>query len=108
MSSQPEPLSARAVSPYSGLLSGFAFLLIAAMRLLALLLHAVLATLGPFVRLGLSLLALGGFVTCLIYRFLLHDPHFPLWTMLIFSLSMCALSAGYAAVLRWLSWDGRA
>jgi hypothetical protein len=86
----------------SSLIVGLTMLMCAAARLLAFLGYAVLATFEPFVRMLLSLLALGGFLTCVIYRFLAHDPRFPLWTMLLLSLSMCALSAAYSVVLRWL------
>ena len=102
MSSRPGPLTHQRGFPYSGLIAGVRVLLRAAGRLLSFLVYAVLATFEPFVRVVLALLALGGFVTCGIYRFLLHDPHFPLWTMLLFSFSMCALSAAYTVVLRWL------
>ena len=102
MSSRPDPLTRQPGSPYPRLIAGVTVLLSAAVRLLAFLLHALLATFEPLVRLVLALLALGGFLTCGIYRFLLHDPHFPLWTMLLFSFSMCALSAAYTVVLRWL------
>jgi hypothetical protein len=69
-------------------------------------LYAVLATFEPLVRLALLLLALAGLVTCGIYAFLLRDPHFPLWTMLLFSISMCVLWGAYAALLRRLSRAG--
>ena len=103
MVSRQDPLPGRSAFLYSGLISGFIALLASAARLLTFLLYAVLATLGPFVRGLLLLLAIAGFLTCGLYRFLLHDPHFPLWTMLLFSISMCALSAAYAGLLRWLS-----
>ena len=103
MISRPGPLPDRQVFPYSGLISGFMVLLRAAARLLAFLLYAVLSTLGPLVRALLLLLAIAGFLTCGVYRFLVNDPHFPLWTMLLFSISMCVLSQAYAVLLRWLS-----
>ncbi len=95
---RPHPLGFR----YPQLLGGLTVLLRVGGRLLAFLLYAVLGAFEPFVRVAASLLALGGLVTCGIYRFLLHDPYFPLWTMLLFSFSMCVLSAGYGVVLRWL------
>jgi hypothetical protein len=101
--SRPGPLPDRQAFPYSGLISGFVVLLSAAARLLAFLLYAVLATLAPLVRALLLLLAIAGLLTCVVYRFLVHDPHFPFWTMLIFSISMCALSGAYDVLLRWLS-----
>jgi hypothetical protein len=83
--------------------SALAVLLRAAAGLLGFSLYAVLATFEPLVRLLLLLLALGGLVTCGIYGFLLRDAHFPLWTMLIFSTSMCVLSGLYSALLRRLA-----
>ena len=103
MISRPGPLPDRQVFRYSALTWGVIALITAATRLFAFLLYTVLATLGPFVRALLLLLAIAGFLTCGVYRFLVHDPHFPLWTMLIFSISMCALSGAYAVLLRWLS-----
>jgi hypothetical protein len=103
MSSRPDPLPRQPGFRYSGLLAGLTVLVRGGGQLLAFLLYAVLATLEPLVRVVLCLLALGGLVTCGIYRFLLHDPHFPLWTLLLFSFSMCALAAVYSVVLRWLA-----
>ena len=40
--------------------------------------YAVLAPFEPFVRFSLLLIAFLGFLACLIYRLLLHDPRFPL------------------------------
>lgn len=90
-------------SVLAGLTSGMVALISAAGRLLAFVLYAVLSTFEPLVRLTLLLLALGGLLTCGVYRFLLRDPHFPLWTLLTFSISMCVLWGVYAVLLRTLS-----
>src|SRR5690349_17922956 len=102
MSLRRDPLVDQRGFPYSGLTAGVTVLLRAGGRLLAFSLYAVLAAFEPFVKVLLTLLALGGFVTCAIFRFLHHYPHFPLRSMLFFSFSMCALSAAYSVVLRWL------
>lgn len=87
----------------TGLASGLMALIRLAGRFVAFVLYAVLATFEPLVRLALLLLALGGLLTCGVYRFLLRDPHFPLWTMLTFSISLCVLSGVYAVLLRTLA-----
>jgi hypothetical protein len=85
-------------------------LLAAGLSLLALMLSllrgaafAVLATLEPLVRLGCSLLAIAGLLTCLLFKGLLHAPHFPLALMLLFSVSMAVLAVLYRRVVEWLS-----
>lgn len=93
----------RTASVPTGLASGLLALLGAAGRVLAFVLYAVLSTFEPLVRLALLLLAFGGLLTCGVYRFLLRDPHFPLWTLLTFSISMCVLWGLYAVLLRSLS-----
>jgi hypothetical protein len=103
VSSRPNLLPGRPASLRFGLPSGLAALLRAIAGFFAFVLYAVLATFEPLVRLALLLLALAGLVTCGVYRFLLKDPHFPLWTLLIFSISMCVLSGAYGALLRRLS-----
>jgi hypothetical protein len=59
----------------------------------------VLATFEPLVRLSLSLLALAGFITCILFRFAVHAPHFPLGLMLSFSIAMATLSVLYGFVV---------
>lgn len=100
MSSQLDLLPRRSASAFAGRMGWPFALLSAAARFLGFALYAVLAMFEPLVRLVLLLLALGGLVTCGVYRFLLQDPHFPLWTMLTFSISMCVLWGLYAALLR--------
>lgn len=107
MNSRSDPLPHRAGFRSSGPISGLIALSTAAARLLVFVLYAVLATLEPFVRVIFFLLALAGFVTCGIYRGLLHDPHFPLGTMLLFSIGLCVLSVAYAGLVRWLSGERR-
>jgi len=103
VSTRSGPLPHRPTSLLPELMSALDVLLRATAGLLAFSLYAVLATFEPLVRLVLLLLALGGLVTCGIYAFLLRDAHFPLWTMLTFSISMCVLSALYSAILRRLA-----
>jgi hypothetical protein len=100
VSSRPNLLPGCPASPSFGVPLGLVALLRAIAGFFAFVLYAVLATFEPLVRLALLLLALAGLVTCGVYRFLLKDPHFPLWTMLIFSISMCVLSGAYAVLLR--------
>ena len=100
MSSQLDLLPRRSASVLVGQMAWPYAFLSAAARFLGFVLYAVLAMFEPLVRLALLLLALGGFVTCGVYRFLLQDPHFPLWTMLTFSISMCVLWGLYAVLLR--------
>jgi hypothetical protein len=64
--------------------------------------HAVMALLEPIVRMVLLFVALAGFLTCAIYRFLLHDPRFPYGLVLLFSVGACVLWALYATLLRGL------
>lgn len=85
-------------------------LLGASLSLLELLLHllrgvafAVLATLEPLVRVGCSLLAIAGLLTCLLFKGFFHAPHFPLGLMLIFSVSMAVLAVLYRLVVEWLA-----
>jgi hypothetical protein len=64
---------------------------------------AVLGTLEPVVRIALSLLALGGFATCVLYRWVLHAPHFPFGLMLLISVASAVLSVLYGALVRRLA-----
>ena len=64
---------------------------------------AVLSTFEPLVRLALIILALGGFATCILYRDLLHAPHFPVVQILLLSLAACVISALYGLSVRALS-----
>lgn len=61
---------------------------------------AVLSTLDPVVRILLSLLSLGGFATCVLYRFVLHAPHFPFGRMLLLSVGLAVLSVLYGLLVR--------
>jgi hypothetical protein len=61
-------------------------------RFVAFVLYAVLATLRPVVRLVSLLLAVMGFAVCGIYGPLLHNLHFPLGLMMLFSISMCLIA----------------
>lgn len=83
-----------------------AFLYIGA-RSVSFVLYAVFVTLEPVVRIVTLLLAVGGFGICGIYRLLLHDPHFPLGLMLLFSISMCLIAALYGVLLRCVARIGR-
>jgi hypothetical protein len=65
--------------------------------------YAVLAPFEPFVRFLLLLAAFLGFLACLIYRLLLHDPRFPLAPMLGMSVGLCVVAAAIGAFLRRLS-----
>lgn len=103
MSSRLDPMTRQPASQGSGLMAVLLALLSAGARVLAFGLYAVLSTFEPLVRLALLLLAFGGLVTIGIYRFLLRDPHFPLWTLLIFSISMCVLWGLYALLLQRLA-----
>jgi hypothetical protein len=64
---------------------------------------AVLSTFEPLVRFALIILALGGFATCILYRYLLHAPHFPFVQMLLLSLAACVVSVLYGLWVRALS-----
>jgi hypothetical protein len=68
-----------------------------AMRLTA---FAVLSTLEPVVQIALSILALAGLATCVLYRFVLHAPHFPLGRMLLVSVALAVLSVLYGLLVR--------
>lgn len=68
-----------------------------ALRFLA---YAVLAPFAPLVRLVMIFFAFLGFVACAIYRLLLHDPQFPLESMLVMSLGLCVGSAVFGALVR--------
>jgi hypothetical protein len=68
-----------------------------AMRLTA---FAVLSTLEPVVQIVLSILALTGLATCVLYRFVLHAPHFPLGRMLLLSVALAVLSVLYGLLVR--------
>jgi hypothetical protein len=95
--------SATPRSPGEGLARlAWAFLFVCA-RFVALVLYAVLATLGPVARLVTLLLAVVGFAVCGIYGLLLHDPHFPLGLMMLFSISMCLIAPLHELLLQGLS-----
>lgn len=68
-----------------------------ALRFLA---YAVLAPIAPLVRFVMMFFAFLGFVACTIYRLLLHEPHFPLESMLLMSLALCVGSAVFGALIR--------
>jgi hypothetical protein len=62
--------------------------------------YAVLAPFESFVRFSLLLVAFLGFLACLIYRLLLHDPRFPLVPMLGMSVGLCVTSAVVGSLVR--------
>lgn len=68
-----------------------------ALRLTA---FAVLSVLEPVVALVLSLVALLGFATCFLYRFVVHAPHFPFALMLTFSIAAAVLLVVYRVATR--------
>ncbi len=78
-------------------------LVILAARLLRLIVFAVLSTLEPVVRIALSLLAIGGFFTCFLYRFVVHAPHFPFGLTLALSAAVSVLLVLYSFAMRALS-----
>lgn len=86
------------VLPRSGVFAvclGLAGLILYTLRLMA---FAVLSTLQPVVRIILSLLAIVGFVTCLLFK-AAHAPHFPLGVMLLFSVAVAVLSVVYSLLV---------
>jgi hypothetical protein len=87
----------------SGLLAACLSLLELLLYLLRGVAFAVLVSLEPLVRVGCSLLAIAGFVTCLLFKGLFHTPHFPLGLMLFFSVSMAVLAVFYGLVVEWLA-----
>ena len=78
-------------------------LFILAARLLRLIVFAVLSTLEPVVRIALSLLAIGGFLTCFLYRFVVHAPNFPFALTFTLSVAVCVLLVLYSFAMRALS-----
>lgn len=85
------------------LLSAARALLMLAARVLRFIVFAVLSTLEPVVRIALSLLAIGGFLTCFLYRFVVHAPHFPFALTLTLSVAVCVLLVLYSFAMRALS-----
>jgi hypothetical protein len=75
-------------------------LLVLAARVLRLIVFAVLSTLEPLVRIALSLLAIGGFLTCFLYRFVVHAPHFPFALTFTLSVAVCVLLVLYSFAMR--------
>jgi hypothetical protein len=71
-----------------------------ALRLTA---FAVLSVLEPVVAIVLSLLAVLGFGTCFLYRFVVHAPHFPFALMLTLSLAASVLLVAYQLAMRALT-----
>ncbi len=63
---------------------------------------ALLIILEPFVCGLLWLSATLGVFTCLFYRLLVHEPRFPFWGGLAFSIGMALLAAAYNGVIRLL------
>jgi hypothetical protein len=86
------------VFPRSGVWAASLGLLALLLYTLRLMTFAVLSTLQPVVRIALSLLAIGGFATCLLFR-AAHAPHFPLGAMLLFSVAMAVLSVLYSLLV---------
>ena len=62
--------------------------------------YSVLAPFEPLVRFSLLLVAFLGFLACMIYRLLLHDPRFPLVAMLGMSVALCVVAAAIGAAVR--------
>ena len=81
---------------------GFSLLLIAA-QAVRLSVFAVLAALEPIVRILLSLLAMGGIAMCVLFRFVVHAPHFPFGLMLTVSVGFSVLLVLYYLAVRALS-----
>ena len=71
-----------------------------ALRLTA---FAVLSALEPVVAIVLSLVAILGFATCFLYRFVVHAPHFPFGFMLTFSIAASVLLVVYRLTIRALT-----
>jgi hypothetical protein len=61
---------------------------------------ALLIILEPFVCGLLWLSASLGVLTCLFYRFLVHEPRFPFWGGLALSIGLALLAAAYNGVIR--------
>ena len=78
-------------------------LFIFAARLLRFIVFAVLSTLEPVVRIALSLLAIVGFLTCFLYRFVVHAPHFPFALTFTLSVAVSVLLVLYSFAMRALS-----
>jgi len=78
-------------------------LLVLAARLLRFIVFAVLSTLEPVVRLALSLVAIVGFLTCFLYRFVVHAPHFPFALTFTLSVAVSVLLVLYSFAMRALS-----
>jgi hypothetical protein len=70
------------------------------LRALRFVTYAVLAPFEPVVRFSLIAVAFLGFLACVIYRLMLHDPRFPLGPMLAMSIGLCVVSAALGAVTR--------
>lgn len=87
---------------HSSFMAGLTVALMAA-HALRLTVFAILATLEPVVRILLSLLAMGGFAMCVLYRFVVHAPHFPFGLMLALSTGFSALLALYYLAVRALT-----
>jgi hypothetical protein len=103
MAAQFEDLSVTPAHRPSGLPAAGLSLLALVLYLLRGAVFAVLATLEPLVRVGCSLLAILGLVTCLLFKGLFHAPHFPLGLMLLFSVSMAVLAVLYGLIVEWLA-----
>ena len=84
------------------LIAGRALLVLGA-RLLRFIVFAVLSTLEPVVRIALSLLAIVGFLTCFLYRFVVHAPHFPFALTFTLSVAVSVLLVLYSFAMRALS-----
>ena len=78
-------------------------LFILAAGLLRFIVFAVLSTLEPVVRIALSLLAIVGFLTCFLYRFVVHAPHFPFALTFTLSVAVSVLLVLYSFAMRALS-----
>ena len=77
--------------------------LLLAARALRFIVFAVLSTLEPVVRIALSLVAIVGFLTCFLYRFVVHAPHFPFALTFTLSVAVSVLLVLYSFAMRALS-----
>ena len=97
---RPTPRMTSVLHPL--LIAGRALLVLGA-RLLRFIVFAVLSTLEPVVRIALSLLAIVGFLTCFLYRFVVHAPHFPFALTFTLSVAVSVLLVLYSFAMRALS-----
>src|SRR5207237_10029073 len=78
-------------------------LVVLAARVLRFIVFAFLSTLEPVVRIALSLVAIVGFLTCFLYRFVVHAPHFPFALTFTLSVAVSVLLVLFSFAMRALS-----